>query len=460
MRTVLTVDPLLSTIPGNEQEMVAIRVDRTSFRVTEGLGVKLVPLPQAKFPAWGTPDVVRERGRRLREALQSHPGVERVLTHLAELAEGEVEPLFVRLGEGSAELINWEALTDADGGFVALNEGSPIGRISDPPSIQARPPAVLKPPVRMLAVISAFGIASQPQEWELCRKAVENARADRLPVQLRVLVGDKKLRATIDQEITDGLADVEVGSIEKTGSRLVQEIIAWEPNIVHFFCHGTAEDGVQALELASASDFADRSATGGSVRVTAKQLSGVATALSNPWLLTLNCCSSGTAAKDLHSMAHKVVAAGFPAAVAMVEPVDAEDAHEFTRVFYRDVFRRLSRVRPALQEAKRVHFEWVNAMVSARNAISDLHADGASNSHQWLLPVLYVRGIEPLQFESDQGVPDDLVTEYRLRAGIVAEWLQTVPDMDVERRRAVMAKLLKGVPERYWPDVEGTFGDA
>lgn len=461
MRTVLAVDPFVSLAAGPDEEMVAIRVERAPFEVPHGHAVQPVPLPPAQTPPWGTPEAVRERGRLLRDALAKHPAVASVLTHIAQIANGTVEPLFVRLSEGNAELINWEALCHADGQFVALDQRSPIGRISDPPSIQARPPAVLRPPVRMLAVISAFGISSQRREWDLCQQAVIKARANGLPVKLRVLVGDEKLRSLVDQEIAGGLDEVEVGPVEKTGPRLVQEIIAWEPNIVHFFCHGVADNDLQALELATASDFADRGAKSGSVHVTARQLASMAIALTNPWLLTLNCCSSGRAAKDLHSMAHRVVAAGFPASVAMVEPVDADDAHEFTRAFYTDVFRGLAKVLPTLGAAKRLPFEWVDAMVTARTAIAALHEDDPDDSHQWVLPVLYVRGVEPLYFESETGGSAEQMVECRLRASVVAEWLQSVRDeMTPERRRAVMEKTLATVPKHFWPDVDGGFGNA
>jgi hypothetical protein len=459
MRTVLAVDPFVSLAAGEQPEMVAVRVERAPFNVQKGNVVYTFPISLALFAAWGTPNAVKERGRLLRDLLRQHPGVASVLDHLAAVPIGSVQPLFVKLSEGEAELISWETLCDSGDAFVALDQRWPIGRISDPTTIQARPPAVMRLPVRMMMVISAIGIPSQWQEWQLCRAAVVEARAAGLPVSLKVLVGDTKLRATIDAEIAAGLSDVEVGHVEKTGNRVLQDIIAWEPNIVHFFCHGVAEGETQWLELATAADLADPGVTSGSVRVLARQLVSMATTLANPWLLTLNCCSSGQGAKELHSMAHQVVSAGFPATVAMVEPVAATDAHEFTRAFYSDIFRGLAQVRTALQATTRAPFECGQAMFAARTAILAAHEDDSDNAPEWALPVLYVRGVEPLQFELDSSSVDAAAAEYRLRAGLIAEWLQSVRDeTPPERRRAVMERALAHVPKEFWSDVDGGFG--
>src|SRR5207245_700381 len=170
------------------------------------------------------------------------------------------------------------------------------------------------------------------------QQSMEHARNLGLDMRLRLLVGDDETREKIDAAIASGLDWIEVSHIEKTGTRVIQDVMAWEPNILHFFCHGIVDASEQSLELATGGDYADPEATSGSVRIHTKQLFDMGQKLPNTWLLTLNCCSSGQAAEDLQSMTHQAVSGGFPAAVAMLEPVDAADAYEFTRAFYSELF--------------------------------------------------------------------------------------------------------------------------
>jgi hypothetical protein len=326
---------------------------------------------------------------------------------------------------------------------------------------QSRPPAALRLPVKVMAVISAFGVHGQAQEWELFRKAVEAARKSGLDIRLKLLVGPKDLRKTIDDAIVGGLTGVEVSHVDNTGNRVIQEIIAWAPNVLHFFCHGIAEAGEQSLELATAGDYTTDGATAGSVKITTRQLADMSLALQNPWLLTLNCCASGKAAKDLQSMAHQVVSAGFPAAVAMLEPVDASDAHEFTRAFYATIFTKLAEITKKVAAAPQVPFEWVLAMHSARTAICDRHG-AAENCKQWTLPILYVRGIDPFHFvPAHDAYTEEQVREFKFKAGIAAQSLQALPEnIDQAQRSTLLTKLLGDVPKEFWPRPDGTFKNA
>ena len=128
------------------------------------------------------------------------------------------------------------------------------------------------------------------------------------------------------------------------------------------------------------------------MKIRTQQLVSVGQLLSDPWLMTLNCCSSGQATKQLQSMAHQVVSAGFPAAVAMLEPVATKDAHEFTRSFYASLFGGLRRAADTLVRNPSVEFEWVEPMYAARAAVCDLHQGAAADSREWALPVLYLPG--------------------------------------------------------------------
>jgi CHAT domain len=312
-----------------------------------------------------------------------------------------------------------------------------------------------------MAIISAFGVHGQDKEWDYLQAALVTARGNGLDVRLKLLVGDPSLRKKIDEGIAAGLDWVEVSHIDKTGNRVTQEITKWEPNIVHFFCHGRSDGGEQWIELATGSDYEDTTATSGTVRIGTRDLVALSITLANPWLLTLNCCDSGHATEEIQSMALRVVSAGFPAAVAMLEPVDASDAHEFTRAFYKNVFASLARTHTELAVKEQAPFEWVGAMYDARIAIRDLHGD-PENTKEWTLPLLYVRGIDPLNFlRPHADLSEQAVNDYKKRAQTAAEFLQLIADdTDETKRQAIMEKTLKGVPKKFWPTSDGTFDDA
>ena len=458
MRTVLSVEALGGIDPATDAERLTVRVWHSPFVVDKMRVAWQLLLRPDDMPAWGVPGGVRERGRKVRDALRAHPAIAEVLRLLAMTPVGERKPLFVMLSESEAEQICWETLCNANDEFLALDARWPIARIIEPTNERSQSPPELKLPVRMMVVVSAFGIKGQAKEWQMLRDAVVAARAAGLPIDLKVMVGDPAVRKAVQTDVDGGLADVEIAPIDKTPTRLVQEIVAWSPNILHCFCHGRSEPGFQAIEFATALDYADAQATQGSVKIGAGQLAAIGAQLQNPWLLTLNCCSSGQAAKDLQSIAHRVVSAGFPAAVAMAEPVDANDAHEFTRAFYRSLFAGIARTAKALKVEPRVAFEWSDAMVDARTAICDLHDGDASNAREWALPLLYVRGVEPVRFERPHDQPEADVNLFKKRAQVVAEWLQTIGRQNTEaERRTIMETALMGVPKAFWPAPDGSF---
>ncbi len=463
MRTVFSVDAFGAF--GQERDQLVVRADRSSIAVPQaGRKYQAFTLTPEDLPDWNEPDCVRVRGAKVRDALRAHAGLAPILDHLANLPVGRTEPIFVRLAAGDAELIPWESLCDAKNEFMALDPRWPIGRISDADDGQSHPACPLQLPVRLMAIISALGVAGQKKEWEVLATAVNEARQAGLPVIVKVLAGNADTFAAVQKSIAHGMLDVTVSGIEQTPTRLVQEIVAFAPHLLHFFCHGHAAIAGEepSLELATATDYLDNEVKTGSVRLRVKQLNGVL-AMQSTWLLTLNCCSSGTAKAELASIAHQAVAAGFPAAVAMLEPVDANDAHEFSRTFYRSLLADLRSAVASLAGAvggASVEFEFSPSMHQARNAICDRHLGDASNVREWVLPVLYVRGVEPLRFQRPHAAPPTGTEDpHQQRLRVVAQWLQQVREsLDVEGRREVMQRMLQGIPESMWPSVDGVFG--
>jgi hypothetical protein len=461
MRTVLTVDPTGEMDPVNKTELMMVKVERHSVNIPAMTRVRRLELSPPQLPQWSNANSVVDRGKMLRQALRKHEGIAGVLDNLACAAPGDVIPIYVKLSEGDAELITWETLCDIQDKFVALDRRWPIGRITDPASTRSRNTPLFRFPIRFLAVISALGIKSQLREWRHLRDAVHDARLGGLDIQLRVLVGEQAMYDAISAEIAAGLLWAEVASIRGSGSLVMADIKKWKPNVVHFFCHGRSDAAAQCIELATASDYLDETTLRGSVTIPVDQLVNLGVELDNPWLMTLNCCESAQAGGDLLSIAHQVVSTAFPAAVAMLEPVDASDAHEFTRALYGSLFAELEKVSNALELAPTVEFEWAYVMHDARVAINQLHHSDSANQKEWALPALYVRGVDPMHFDRPPaGETEQDSSAYITTARLVASWLGSVRDsMPEDKRHAVMADVLVGVPQQYWPRVDGTFND-
>jgi CHAT domain len=457
MATILAVDAFEETDPATLAERMIIRIVRSPFNVGNVHASRMFSLTSGQLARWGSPNGVLERGIKLRDSLREHPGIAALLERIGETAKGQIQPLYVVLGESDAELISWETLCNSKDAFFALDPRWPIGRITDPITAQPRLPPTFESPVRVMAVISALGIHGQHKEWRLLRDAVMAARKGGLPIHLKLLVGAEELRAEIVQAIAEGAADIEVMHIDATAHRNLQRIIEFNPHILHFFCHGRSDLADQCLEIATAIDYLNPAAAHGSVNLTAADIGDLSTRLTNPWLLTLNCCCGGHSTTGLHSLAHQAVSGAFSAAVGMLESVDASDAYEFTRAFYPSLFASLRRVATALDGAPRAAFDWNEAMYDARAAIRDLHADPAT-SGEWALPALYIRGLEPFRFERASDDSEELRNRYKAKVEVVAKWLSdSVPNTNEAQRRDIMAQVLLDVPSRFWPSVDGEF---
>jgi len=461
MRTVLTIDRTGETDPRYKTEKFNVKVERHPQNLGGMTFTRPLDFSAAQQPDWSVANAVVERGRLLRTALRQHAGVAAVLDDLPKDPDDAVHPIYVKLDRGDAELITWETLCDVNDKFVALDRRWPIGRITDPVNTQPRNLPLFRMEVRLLAVISAIGIDGQENEWRRLYDAAWAAWSASLPVFLRVLVGESGLYNRIKGEIDDGAPWVEVASVPGSDTQLMSDIRNWQPNIVHFFGHGTTGDGLQQLEFGTASDFKDPTTKRGSVVVDADQVENLARTLDNPWLLTLNCCKGAEASREMTSLAHRAVSASFPAAVAMLEAVDEDDAYEFTRAFYNELFADLVGVATAIDKgAPRAPFEWARMMRETRIALNKLHGSNAPSRKEWVLPVLYVRGVDPMQFDRPlAGESEADSSRYTTSAAFVARWLTGVRDsMPVDKRRAVMQELLAKVPAKYWPTVDGVLG--
>jgi hypothetical protein len=289
-------------------------------------------------------------------------------------------------------------------------------------------------------------------------------------VQFLVLVGEEKLLREIQDAIDrHGLTDVQVKPVPDRTSALEGAIEDFAPHILHFFCHGSASLGVAQLEVATALDWMTTGKDTGSLGLGVDALSRIP-AMKQVWLVTLNCCEGGKAANNLHSMAHALVSYGIPAAVGMLEPINADDAHEFCEGFYQAIFRKLDTVLDGVAVGKSAEVEWAEALRLPRGNLRENHANDPINHREWALPVLYVRPevfyvrkLEELHLQTGVvgGVaPEPVSPDVRKRIEVVAGALRALPpDSPEEARQQLLLEVLADVPESLRPDSSGNFPD-
>lgn len=403
------------------------------------------------MPPWTDDGAVQAHGTILRQKLSTHPGVAMALLNVLSTPLSARHPVYFQVQASVAERLRWEALWDDNEQFLALDSRWPIARIAEPTVPLQAPPRTFAPPLKVLALLSAVGVKAERQ-WRKLYEAVEKARQSGLAVELAVFAGEEELLAAIQKGIGNGtVTGVKAAPIPQNSVQVATALEDFKPHILHFFCHGSAAFGTAQLELATITDW-DLGKS--SVFLGVKQL---LPALRDVWLVTLNCCEGGKAVGDLHSMAHRLVAEGVPAAIGMLEPIDAGDAHEFCGAFYTAVFQAVKQVQDA-PAGKDVEIEWVEALHPPRSVLSQSHPNPVSRP-EWTLPVLYVR---PGEFRVTRGAPaggppPGVLEALRQTAEAVAAILSGLPPETPEQVRDQILGTLAGVPASLRPDRNGNF---
>lgn len=422
-RLVVSVERAPAEVPRQLEELLGVPDGAVLARLGSD------PLPE---------DAAREAGEALYRWLEGTEGTRRLLDLLRGLAPHQAAcPLFLELVAPGPKELPWELLRDPDNGFLALDGRWPVCRRVNPVVERELGDQVLEPPLRIAAVLSAAGIDASG-EWRALKDAVAAADAVRLPVRLRVAVGEPELfeRVKSDLELLPGGGEVVTVA---SASALRREILDFRPHLLHFFCHGTPDHG-GVLHLASPGDHAARHPTG-RVTLGREDFEALAGRGSGAWLVTLNACDSGRTA-GTHALTERIAEAGFPAVIGMREPVRFGDAHVFTGALYRDLLRQLEeRAAEAAAEDAPVspfrELDFASLLLEPRRALAERHSDGlpfleaAAHRKEWSLPVLFVRP-EPLRLavrpvrEGDAAAPRDPVDLARLQAKI--ETLVTLRD--------------------------------
>lgn len=436
----------------------------------EGVSIKLLKAPAnfdgawdpepfdcdpLQMPSWSQDHAVRAYGQAIFNHLQVHPAIRSAIESALHAPLGQVQALYFKIDVNDAERLLWETLCDEKGKFLALDRRWPIGRIADSPVDRPLIEYRFCPPLKILAFISALSVDGSP-EWESLRQAVVQGRQHGLPIELLVYVGEQPLLDAIREEIRQGLGGVEVAPLPERISEIENAFRDFAPHLVHFFCHGSTAYGVGELELATILDRKQEKSAG-SIRLSVKDNLAQMPGLDQSWLITFNCCEGGRPTSDLHSMAHSLVASGTPAAIGCLEPIAADDAHEFCQGFYPAIFDRLHTLLGGIKDGESVEFEWVDALRPPRTGLSQKHQNEPDNFRQWALPVIYVRPEAFRILKTGAGISPAAMKEMTERAELVAAALRSLPpDTPQETRDQVLA-LAADFPKELRPDHNGLF---
>jgi hypothetical protein len=326
-------------------------------------------------------NVVQRLGETIYSELCKDESIKSIIEHLLLANAQTTRPIYIDTGTVLAETVSWEALYNIDHGFLALDRRWPIARLAD----SDRYPTpfrhfVFKPPLRILAIISAAGYPGE-REWQALCDAAKIAEENDLPVEIRVLTGEVELYNSITSAPPKG---VSVEKIPRTDAALDTLIGTFKPHLLHFFCHGIIDAGGAWLQIRTA--YTDRP-----LEIHIGDL-GNLPSLQKVWLIVLNCCVSGAPAGDAPSMAYQLVTkVGVPVVVGTIERVELTDAVEFTDAFYQRILYAIATAYNAALPQQQIEFLWTDALFAARKALEQKYQKKPAESKQWLLPVMYER---------------------------------------------------------------------
>lgn len=387
--------------------------------------------------AWGTagdgvPEAVREAGRTIRAKLDEIPGLRQRLQGGFATALPSYNSLVLRVATPEVEQVPFEVLFDEPSTtFAALDERWSLARL--PADCDARPiVATIPPRLRMLAIVAARGIPPD-KEVEALRDAI--AKVNGLDVDVHLLTNRE---SGIDIARAAGwTAEYVTGDI--AADAIVEQVADFGPQLLHLFCHGTAQPPQVQIGLNNDLAQVDLGA-----EVLAEMIKGP-TAL-GPWLVTLNCCEGAGAGSDTASLAASLVRAGFPAVIGMRAPVDPDVAHQFCQELYEVVLGRLAEL--AQLGSAQEPLDWGALLQGPRRRLVTVHggvASAAARQKEWTMPVLYLGADRFLvRGRPTADLTDDEVTQeiMQLASADAMEHTGAVPPAVANALRAPRLQLL------------------
>lgn len=411
-----------------------------------------------------SPARIREVGQRLYEALGKQPAVLRAFRQGVDAgyqpgAPGvAVYPIYLSCSQ-NAEQFPWEMLwADEERNFIVLyvetvrnEEGKPemvpiwpLARMTAPVNAAPKLPRVVQPYLKVSAVISAAGIPGE-SEWDELHTALLPL-GDRVRVQ--VFVADDQLKRHI--EAAKGMNTVVEFVGDRSLSYLYSKVQAFEPNLLHFLCHGSNKDKPH-LEIATRSDWVRGRATG-SILVEARELVKFGQ-LRSVWLVTLNCCQSANATGGVRSIARTLVEEGTPAVVAMREPIRPNHASLLTKALYAKLAHELAPFVTGNGGETIPHDVWPRSLQSARHLLLETAAAStnrptsvaAALHSEWTLPVLYLHTGELVLQPRPEAVAALSETEKAYHRAQINTLRQALETLDPAKNKTAVREIVKKI---------------
>lgn len=331
--------------------------------------------------SWPQPTPVRAYGKALLNTLLAGESVQDAIHHVIKGGGA----LHFLLEDTELHKHSWEALWHET--FLALDANWAISRLVKPQSDPKYDARLMEFPLRILAVLGAAGI-SAVDEWEKLLEVATGAAQNGLEIKINVLAAEKPIVESIDN--LGALQNLTVKASPMPGSKqaLISAINSFEPHILHFFCHGESKTSVPLLLITDANHFRSTPP----IKLDIESLTAK-TRIKDGWIVVINACRAGESSSVVYSLTHQLVERGVPAAVGMMEEIDAAYAKIFCQSFYRAAFNEISRVQKVLGgkpvgESEEIH--WTEVLRDPRSSLSDEYKP-ADEKREWTLPVLYIR---------------------------------------------------------------------
>ena len=415
-------------------------------------------------------------GRFLYEELLKNSAVSCAFTQTLAIQRGSVAPICIYLlASGNAEALPWETLCRPQSTFLALNEQWPIARITSRAHMTNIERA-FEPPLKVTIIISTTDRdETHKLEWEALYNALKNAN---IKLALQVFVCQEGLQNSI-KEIHDERIQVELLRNSKK-REFLDAVKKFNPHILHFFCHGSAEYGpylrLATFEEWTRKSFPDEEGENEdesialdeegenidySIALESNELQPLANRDSHIWLVTLNCCQGATSVNGVRSFARALVDGKFPAVIGMREPITNNDAHVFCRAFYSAFVQRFEQWLTEREGTAEIEaeIEWEELLYTPRALLCDNYSNGlprsaaAARNREWTLPIIYVRpetfklripSTNDLLFSSSKERSQAILNEKRKYREHVAPIPGTPPDVltDIDRENAEVEALV------------------
>jgi hypothetical protein len=337
---------------------------------------------------------IKLAGNRLFAALTAHPDINQRLQAAMLTDKGSRYPVFIEIDStAGVEALPWEALCSPTDLYFGLDDRWALARIVEPPTPPSPLPHRLTPPIRIAAVLSCLNISALG-ELAALRQAIRSTGADH--AQLLVIVSEETLFRDLKARQAEGTAP-EIARVEFVPPNLdtLQSTIrAFAPHVVHFFCHGSAQNSPH-IELARKSDWQDPEPK--PLIAEALDFHGFTEPTDAlPWLVVLNCCEGAgvTDASDSQSLALRLVQAGVaPAVLGMREPVVSSTANQLTEALYSKLLTKLAE-RIQTGDQSPTPLDWPHLVVAARDRLARSNGTPLSQARarakDWLLPIVYL----------------------------------------------------------------------